>query len=112
MLFTLLGCCNVFAQSGKTYVGKFTDAMCSDAACGSGCRYTFVDEKGEEMYFHSIDQSLNIELLIIADEGYPVPNPKYLEKTFELSFVEMKMPCMMETMVEITEYKISSMTQK
>lgn len=90
---------NAFSQSQKTIIVKFTDGACNEAACKcNDCYWKFIEANGTELLINEIDKKIKMELLLSKEneaEGYVevIPNPSYLNKKFEISYITTKCEC-------------------
>ena len=82
-------------------VYTFKDMACNDAACKcNDCYYKFISEDGKELIINEIDEkSTSIKLYKTIehnDEGgwiEVIPNKKYVNKKFKITFSETKCLC-------------------
>lgn len=85
----------------KKDVYTFKDMACNDAACEcNACFYKFIREDGKELIINEIDEkSASVKLYKTIehdDEGgwvEVIPNKKYVNKKFHLSFIVTKCVC-------------------
>jgi hypothetical protein len=89
----------------------FKDMACNDAACKCNeCYYKFISEDGKELIINEIDEkSTSIKLYETIehnDEGgwvEVIPNKKYVNKKFKITFSETK--CLCDGVEPIKNYK-------
>ncbi len=89
----------------------FKDMACNDAACKCNeCYYKFISDDGKELIINEIDEkSTSIKLhetIEHNDEGgwvEVIPNKKYVNKKFKITFSETK--CLCDGVEPIKNYK-------
>lgn len=92
-------------------VFTFKDMACNDAACDcNACFYKFIGEDGKELVINEVDEKkMGIQLsktIEHPDEGgyiEVVPNKRYLNKKFEITYEVTKCKC--DGLDPINDYK-------